>query len=114
MQMTPKEGPITDLIWSDPNDQNPEVNYCDSPRGAGHLFGLNPTKEFLSKNNLSLIIRTHQFQHEGYKYHLDNQVLTVYSAPNYCYSCANRGGIAKINKELKVSIITYEATDANL
>ena len=32
----PTEGPITDLLWSDPDDK---YGWGVSPRGAGYCFG---------------------------------------------------------------------------
>jgi len=56
-----------------------------SPRGAGYLFGSDIVSQFNTTNNLDIICRAHQLVMEGYKWHFDETVLTVWSAPNYCY-----------------------------
>lgn len=56
-----------------------------SPRGAGFLFGADITKQFAHQNAIDLIARAHQLAMEGYKLMFDQMIVTVWSAPNYCY-----------------------------
>ena len=56
-----------------------------SPRGAGYLFGSDVVQQFNTSNSVDLICRAHQLVMEGYKWHFNETVLTVWSAPNYCY-----------------------------
>ena len=56
-----------------------------SPRGAGYLFGSDVVQQFNTANSVELICRAHQLVMEGYKWHFNETVLTVWSAPNYCY-----------------------------
>ena len=56
-----------------------------SPRGAGYLFGGDITKAFARTNAIDLIARAHQLAMEGYKLMFDKTIVTVWSAPNYCY-----------------------------
>jgi diadenosine tetraphosphatase ApaH/serine/threonine PP2A family protein phosphatase len=59
-----------------------------SPRGAGYLFGSDIAKAFAHHNAIDLIARAHQLAMEGYKMMFDRTVVTVWSAPNYCYRSA--------------------------
>jgi serine/threonine-protein phosphatase 4 catalytic subunit len=56
-----------------------------SPRGAGYLFGSDVVQHFNTSNDIEMICRAHQLVMEGYKWHFNETVLTVWSAPNYCY-----------------------------
>ncbi|CRL28572.1 Metallophosphoesterase [Penicillium camemberti] len=106
-QEIPHEGAFCDLVWSDPDDVE---TWAVSPRGAGWLFGDRVADEFCHVNDLSLIARAHQLVNEGYKYHFNNQnVVTVWSAPNYCYRCGNLASVCEIGEDLKPSFKLFSA-----
>eukprot|EP01147_Barroeca_monosierra_P000704 gene704-4002_t len=83
----PHKGLMCDLLWSDPEET--AERWAASPRGAGFLFGAQAVDEFTSSNNVSMICRAHQLVMEGFKWHFNKRVLTIWSAPNYCYRCGN-------------------------
>jgi len=113
VQEIPHEGAFGDLVWSDPDDID---SWAVSPRGAGWLFGERPTQHFNRLNGLDLIARAHQLVQDGYKYMFSDYrhgeeekkglLVTVWSAPNYCYRCGNVASILAVdehfNREFRI------------
>lgn len=105
-QEIPEEGPMCDLLWSDPEDQ---IGWGLSPRGAGFLFGSDVVGQFNLDNDIDIICRAHQLVMEGYKWHFNKTLLTVWSAPNYCYRCGNVAAIVEIDECHQPDFINFNA-----
>lgn len=105
-QEVPHEGGMCDLLWSDPEDV---PGWAISPRGAGYLFGKNEVDKFLQTNDISLIARAHQLVMEGFKEMFNQGLVTVWSAPNYCYRCGNLALVLTIDDDLSRNYKVFEA-----
>lgn len=107
-QEVPHEGAMCDLLWSDPDDV---PGWSISPRGAGFLFGFNEVKRFSHINDISLIARAHQLVMEGYKEMFNKKLVTVWSAPNYCYRCGNIALVLSIDESFNRDYKVFEASN---
>lgn len=111
---------MCDLLWSDPDDR---CGWGISPRGAGYTFGQDISEAFNHNNGLTLVARAHQLVmegmyssyqllllwlsqlfHIGYSWGQDRNVVTIFSAPNYCYRCGNQAAIMEIDEKLSYSL----------
>ncbi|GMM29519.1 phosphoprotein phosphatase PP4 catalytic subunit [Martiniozyma asiatica (nom. inval.)] len=105
-QEVPHEGAMCDLLWSDP--EKDIQAWMLSPRGAGYLFGQGETEKFLHANKVSLIARAHQLVMEGYKEMFNGGLVTVWSAPNYCYRCGNVAAILTLDDSLNRKYTVFD------
>ncbi|KAG6426337.1 hypothetical protein SASPL_110559 [Salvia splendens] len=105
IQEVPHEGPMCDLLWSDPDDR---CGWGISPRGAGYTFGQDIASQFNHTNGLTLISRAHQLVMEGFNWCQDKNVVTVFSAPNYCYRCGNMAAILEIGENMEQNFLQFD------
>lgn len=106
VQEVPHEGPMCDLLWSDPDDRG---GWGISPRGAGYTFGQDISEQYNHVNGLKLLARAHQLVMEGYNWCHDRNVVTIFSAPNYCYRCGNQAAVMEIDEHLKYTFLQFDA-----
>lgn len=105
VQEVPHEGPMCDLLWSDPDDR---CGWGISPRGAGYTFGQDISEQFNHANHITLIARAHQLVMEGYNWCHDRNVVTIFSAPNYCYRCGNQAAIMELDENKNYTFLQFD------
>lgn len=106
----PDNGLLCDLLWSDPDKDI--SGWGENDRGVSFTFGPDVVGNFLTKENLDLICRAHQVVEDGYEFFAKRQLVTLFSAPNYCGEFDNNAGIMNVDESLMCSflIIKPEAT----
>ncbi|OAY78148.1 Serine/threonine-protein phosphatase PP1 [Ananas comosus] len=97
----PDTGLLCDLLWSDPGRDIHGWGMND--RGVSYTFGADKVSEFLSKHDLDLVCRAHQVVEDGYEFFADRQLVTIFSAPNYCGEFDNAGAMMSVDETLMCS-----------
>jgi len=100
-------GAVYNVLWSDPlapDQKDPLKTYGVHPsHRSKHSsvmkgFGRDITERFCAREQLGMIIRSHQFKASGKGYEIqhDGWLMRVFSARNYCGESCNDGGLLLI------------------
>lgn len=95
---------MCDLLWSDPDKD--VQGWAESERGVSYVFSPEIVSVFLKKHEMDLICRAHQVAdqkkkklnlnkvvEDGYEFFAKRQLVTLFSAPNYCGEFDNAGNL---------------------
>jgi len=99
---------IVDILWSDPTDTDQELgiqpNIIRDPNGTGNIvkFGPDRVKKFLLLNKKSHILRAHECVMDGFERFAGGQLITLFSATDYCGRHKNAGAILIIKRNLTI------------
>jgi len=97
----PDAGLLCDILWSDP-DSSVE-GWAQNDRGVSFTFGKDVVESFLRRHDLDLIVRAHQVVEDGYEFFAKRELVTVFSAPNYCGEFDNAGAMMTVDDTLMCS-----------
>ncbi|KJH45898.1 putative phosphoprotein phosphatase 1 [Dictyocaulus viviparus] len=97
----PDTGLLCDLLWSDPDKD--VTGWGENDRGVSFTFGPDVVAKFLNRHDLDLICRAHQVVEDGYEFFAKRQLVTLFSAPNYCGEFDNAGGMMSVDETLMCS-----------
>jgi serine/threonine-protein phosphatase PP1 catalytic subunit len=65
----------------------------------------------LKKQELDLICRAHQVVEDGYEFFAKRQLVTLFSAPNYCGEFDNAGAMMSVDETLMCSFQILKPAD---
>lgn len=97
----PDAGLLCDLVWSDPDSDN--NGWGPNDRGVSYTFGSDVVEQFLKRHEFDLIVRAHQVVEDGYEFFAKRQLVTIFSAPNYCGEFDNAGAMMIVGEDLMCS-----------
>lgn len=113
----PTEGPICDMVWSDPAPKPADVSQEDylemrwnanEERKISWTYGWGVLESFLAENQFQCVIRAHQVKKDGFEEHWFGctketrtypPLVTIFSAPNYCDMYHNKATVLTIKRE---------------
>jgi len=102
----PDDGIMCDILWADPQEP---LGRGPSKRGVGLAFGPDVTTDFLDRNGLQMVVRSHEVKDNGYEITHDGKLVTVFSAPNYCDQMGNKDAFIRFNHECTPEYTTFDS-----
>jgi len=105
----PDSGILCDLLWSDPEADI--SGWAENDRGVSYTFGADVVTKFLQKHDYDLVVRAHQVVEDGYEFFADRQLVTIFTAPNYCGEFDNAGAIMVVDADLMCSFRILKPAD---
>ncbi|KAI7738963.1 hypothetical protein M8C21_005845, partial [Ambrosia artemisiifolia] len=93
---------LMDLL-SDPTENDSVEGLRPNARGPGLVtFGPDRVTDFCKRNKLQLIIRAHECVMDGFERFAQGQLITLFSATNYCGTANNAGALLVVGRGLVI------------
>jgi serine/threonine-protein phosphatase PP1 catalytic subunit len=80
-----------------------QQGWGENDRGVSFTFGGDVVRQFLRRHDLDLVVRAHQVVEDGYEFFAGRELVTVFSAPNYCGEFDNAGAMMTVDDTLMCS-----------
>ena len=90
----PDSGLLCDLLWSDPEAD--VSGWAENDRGVSYTFGADVVAKVVE---------------DGYEFFADRQLVTIFSAPNYCGEFDNAGAVMAVDESLMCSFRILKPSD---
>ena len=108
----PDMGMLCDFLWSDPDADI--QGWGENDRGVSYTYGTDVVGDFLAKFDFDLVVRAHQVVENGYEFFGKRQLVTVFSAPNYCGEFDNAGAMMTVDENLMCSFQILKPAERKL
>ncbi|EDW10051.2 serine/threonine-protein phosphatase alpha-2 isoform isoform X1 [Drosophila mojavensis] len=102
----PDKGLLCDLLWADPDAKI--MGWSDNDRGVSVTFGADTVGKFVHRFKFDLVCRAHQVVEDGYEFFAKRQLITIFSAPNYCGEFDNAGAMMSVDESLMCSFFVLK------
>ena len=90
------------------NHHHPPNHHTPDNNTPPQLYTQDVSEQFNHANGLRFIVRAHQLVSEGYLWQHDGAVVTVFSAPNYCYRCGNKAAIIDVDDAMGHRVVQFD------
>ena len=106
--ITKQDQIVMDILWSDPTDSDDEKgiqpNVVRDTKSYGNIvkFGPDIVENFMEKNNVHMIIRAHECVPDGFERFCEGNLITVFSATDYCKRHQNAGAMLLITNNFEI------------
>ena len=94
----PDCGLICDLLWS--GLDRDIRGWSENDRDVSFTFGHNVVSQVLQKHEMDTICRSCQIVEDGYEFFWNRQLVTLFSAADYCGRFNNKGVVMHLDKDL--------------
>merc|ERR1712050_341623 len=88
-------------LWADPDKD--VSGWAENDRGVSLTFGPDALASFHSRFGTDLVVRAHQVVEDGYEFFANRQLITLFSAPNYCGEFDNSAVVMSVSDDLLCS-----------
>lgn len=99
----PDQGLLCDLLWANPDKEVDEWGENTDDNISFKVFGPVIVSKFLAKHDFDMVCRGKQMVEDGYEFFAKRQLVTIFSAPNFCGVFDNAGAMMSIDETLMCS-----------
>lgn len=86
---------LGELMWNDPREFVDTFSR-NTDRGGYRFFGQRALEDFLTESGLNMVVRSHEYEEDGYWYMWDWKLLTIFSTATYYPWASNRRCVCEV------------------